>query len=129
MLNLMEFVKSQKCNFLKNIRWSKIGNYLTHSLFLFCHLPFLAGILVFSTLHLGLTSMRATASYLYEGLAAAANNLFLWHLNKGHLECAAPKCWLKYTTHAPSGIRTWVFKWQSTWIQSYALNRLAITAG
>ena len=38
----------------------------------FCHLPFLAGILVFSTLDLGLTSMRATAFYSYEGLVAAA---------------------------------------------------------
>ena len=35
-------------------------------------IPFLAGILIFSTLHLGLTSMRATASYLYERLVAAA---------------------------------------------------------
>ena len=37
-----------------------------------CYLPFLAGILVFMTLHVGLTTMRATASYLYEGLVAAA---------------------------------------------------------
>ena len=36
--------------------------------FLFCHLPFLAGILIFLTLHLGLTLMKATASYSYEGL-------------------------------------------------------------
>ena len=36
-----------------------------------CHLPFLAGILIFLTLHLGLTS-RVTATYLYEGLVAAA---------------------------------------------------------
>ena len=38
----------------------------------FCHLPYLVGILDFSTLHLGLTSMRATASYSYEGLLALA---------------------------------------------------------
>ena len=31
------------------------------------------GIIVFLTHHLGLTSMRATASYSYEGLVAAAN--------------------------------------------------------
>ena len=37
-----------------------------------CHFPFLAGILIFLTLHLGLTSMRATAYYSYEGLVAAA---------------------------------------------------------
>ena len=34
--------------------------------FLICHLPFLAGILVFSILHLGLTLMWATASNSYE---------------------------------------------------------------
>ena len=39
--------------------------------FLLCHLPFLAGILIFLTLHLGLTLMKATASYSYEGLVAA----------------------------------------------------------
>ena len=37
-----------------------------------CYLPFLAGILAFSTLHLDLTSVRATASYSYEGLVAMA---------------------------------------------------------
>ena len=40
-------------------------------LFFFCHLPFFAGILFFLTHHLGLTLMRATASYLYEGLVAS----------------------------------------------------------
>ena len=47
-------------------------NFLIY--FLFCHLPFLAGFLLFSTHHLGLTSKRATASYSYEGLVAAAIN-------------------------------------------------------
>ena len=41
-------------------------------IFFFCHLPFLTGILTFSTLHLDLTLVRVTASYLYEGLVAAA---------------------------------------------------------
>ena len=35
-------------------------------------IPFLAGILIFSTLHLGLTSMRVTAYYLYERLVVVA---------------------------------------------------------
>ena len=39
-----------------------------------CHLPFLAGILTLSTLHLGLTLMRVTASYPYVGLVATANS-------------------------------------------------------
>ena len=38
----------------------------------FCHLPFLAGIITFSTLRLDLTSARVTASYSYEGLVAVA---------------------------------------------------------
>ena len=41
-------------------------------LFLLCHLPFLADILIFLTLHLVLTSIRATSSYLYEELVATA---------------------------------------------------------
>ena len=41
--------------------------------FLLCHLSFLAGILVFWTLHLGLTLMRPAASYLYEGLIKCVN--------------------------------------------------------
>ena len=40
--------------------------------FLLCHPSVLAGILTFSTLHLDHTSMRATASYSFEGLVAAA---------------------------------------------------------
>ena len=39
--------------------------------FVFCHFPFRVGILFFSTHHLGLTLMRATAFYPYEGLVAA----------------------------------------------------------
>ena len=46
---------------------------LVFKIILFYHLPFLVGILAFLTLHLGLTSMRATASYSYEGLVAAAS--------------------------------------------------------
>ena len=38
--------------------------------FSFCHLPFLTGILIFSILHLDITWMRVTASYLYEGRVA-----------------------------------------------------------
>ena len=45
---------------------------LVFKIILFYHLPFLVGILAFLTLHLGLTSMRATASYSYEGLVVAA---------------------------------------------------------
>ena len=37
-----------------------------------CHLPFLAGILIFSTHHLGLTLLRASASYSYESHVATA---------------------------------------------------------
>ena len=37
-----------------------------------CHLPFLVDILAFSILHLGLTLMRVTASYSYEGLLVVA---------------------------------------------------------
>ena len=33
----------------------------------FTHLPFLAGMFVFSIHHLGLASMKVTASYSYEG--------------------------------------------------------------
>ena len=52
----------------------------------FCHLPFLAGILFFLTLHLGLTSMRATASRSYEGLVAAAKIGIIAILK--HIGCA-----------------------------------------
>ena len=38
----------------------------------FCHLPFLAGILIFLTLHLDLTSARVTASCSDEVLVAVA---------------------------------------------------------
>ena len=47
----------------------------------FFHLPFLVGILIFWTHHLGLTSKRATASYLYEGLVAAAITTLLIESN------------------------------------------------
>ena len=42
------------------------------SIFLFCHLPFFTGTLVFLILPLDLTTMRATASYSYERLVAVA---------------------------------------------------------
>ena len=47
----------------------------------FFHLLFLVGILIFWTHHLGLTSKRATASYLYEGLVAAAITTLLIESN------------------------------------------------
>ena len=46
----------------------------------FCHLPFLAGIVVVSTHNLGLTSMRATASYSYDKLVVAVMFAFNNHL-------------------------------------------------
>ena len=64
-------VKSEEIEILVN----RLKSYDTFKISVFliklCHLPFLGGILVFLTLHLGLTSMRATASYSYEVLVAA----------------------------------------------------------
>ena len=61
----------------KKIDWNKI-EWNIFLIFL-CYIPFLAGLLVFLILHLGLTSMRVTAYYSYEELVAAA----IWTLCYG----------------------------------------------
>ena len=72
---------------------------IKHECIFLCHLPF------FSILRLGLTTMRATASYSYEGLVAAAMSVlfflqfffkYLLHLTKwvssGAKSAASPVC-------------------------------------
>ena len=69
-------VKSEEIEILVN----RLKSYDTFKISVFliklCHLPFLGGILVFLTLHLGLTSMRATASYSYQGLVGVPLYIF-----------------------------------------------------
>ena len=70
-----EFFKTFPSNFWRRRETDTPIRYIYHSLdgeLFFCHLAFLAVFLVFSIHHLGLNSMRATASYSDEGLVAVA---------------------------------------------------------
>ena len=70
---------------------SKLVSRAAIFLNLFCHLPFLVGILIFLTLHLGLTLMRVTAFYLYEGLLAMAIEHYAAYGDRVLLDCYTQK--------------------------------------